>query len=159
MGGGVVALWDVRVAGDRGCAAAIQMAEGGASWVHLDEGQGFAGQLLLLPCNGANIQVYDVRRVASARHPSSAVPVSSLPSPARGVSVSCFASEGSTLVVGGGHKSGESWRYRVAGHLLEDEGEEEDGVAASGSKQPTRIKPPRSRNAPAQCFKRTSRPQ
>ena len=59
----VIALWDVRSPGERGPAAAIPLA-GGASWVHLDEGEHMSGHLLLAPRAGGPVQLYDIRRVA-----------------------------------------------------------------------------------------------
>lgn len=158
MDGGVVALWDVRVAGERGCAAAVRM--GGrtgvgasdARWVHLDDGSSLCGALLLAPASGDGLCVYDVRRVASARAPSSAVPVATLPSPAAGATVGCFAAQEGLLVVGGGAKGSDAWRYRLDGQP----DEEEQAEARRGAKS-ARTKP--ARNLPAQCFKRTSRPQ
>jgi hypothetical protein len=107
--GDVVTLWDVRSPGARGPAAGVRVA-GGASWVHLDEGERMAGQLLVAPASGGPLLVYDVRRVPCARSAGAALPVGALAPPAN-APAACFAALGSTLVVGGGAKCGSAWRF------------------------------------------------
>ena len=57
---------------------------------------------------GAQVAVYDVRRLAPAGSPPR--PVARLAAPA-GAAVACFAAEGDAAVVGGGPRSGVAWRY------------------------------------------------
>ena len=84
--GDVVALWDVRLPGDKGPAAAIKAGVGGSgvSWLHLDEGSGMAGQLLIAPAAaGAPIQLYDIRRLPMARAATAVLATATLPLPTK----------------------------------------------------------------------------
>ena len=124
--GGIVAMWDVRLPGDRGPAAAVRVV-GGASWIHLDEAQGKSGHLLLAPTAGGPVQLYDVRRVPCVREGAAARPVATLAPPPNAAAV-CFAAQGSTLVMGGGAKCGAALRYcgeraELSGEAEEDEDE------------------------------------
>lgn len=124
---GVVALWDARQPGDRGPAAAMRMA-GGVRSLHLDEGQGMAGHLIVAPSSGAALELYDVRRVPAARAHSAALPLATLPLPqSKGGTheggVACFAALGSSLVFGCGAESSEAWR--LTGEPTEEGDEEE----------------------------------
>jgi hypothetical protein len=155
MAGGVVALWDARLPPAHGCAAALQLAAGEAGWLHLDEGCALSGHLLVAPASGEGLFVYDVRRVASAREPAAARAVASVPAAAPGASVACFAAQGALLVVGGGARSTEAWRYRIGA----DADDADDDEARQSASKPARAKPPRTRHVPAYTHKRTSRPQ
>lgn len=128
---GIVALWDVRAPGDRGPAAAMRVA-GGVHSLHLDEGQGMSGHLLVAPSTGAPIELYDVRRVPAARTHAAALPLATLPLPgtkgAQDGLVACFAALGSSLVFGCGADSGEAWRLtgEHTDEAAEEEGEQRD---------------------------------
>ena len=122
---GVVALWDVRQPASSQPAAAVKLAGAGASWVHLDEGEGLSGHLLLSPACGGPVQLYDVRRVACAHNASAARPVATF-APPKGAGVSCFAAQGSTLVVGGGAKCGTALKYSGESADLSKANEEEE---------------------------------
>eukprot|EP00327_Prymnesium_parvum_P033145 CAMPEP_0195604756 /NCGR_PEP_ID=MMETSP0815-20121206/6807_1 /TAXON_ID=97485 /ORGANISM="Prymnesium parvum, Strain Texoma1" /LENGTH=500 /DNA_ID=CAMNT_0040744423 /DNA_START=54 /DNA_END=1556 /DNA_ORIENTATION=- len=103
-----VALWDVRAAPEQGPAAVVRAA-GGSAWVHLDEGQGMAGHLLIAPQAGGCVQLYDVRRLSASRGASAVHAIVTLEVPPSEGAV-CFAAKSSTLVVGG-VKCSEAWRY------------------------------------------------
>ena len=62
-GSGVVALWDTRMAGAKGPAVAVGVGGGSdAAWVHIDEGQGGAGHLLLTPAGGSEVPIGETGR-------------------------------------------------------------------------------------------------
>ena len=137
---GVVALWDVRAPGTQGPAAAVKVCggDGTASWIHVDEGAGMAGQLLVATSEPkAPVQLFDIRRVPTARTAGAVQAVASLPLPAN-AECGCFAALGSTLVAGGGAKCGTSWRYcdeRADETVAEDDEEEEVGKKGRDKKK------------------------
>ena len=139
-GGGVVALWDVRVSGERGPAAAIR-APGGAAWLHIDEAGRMGGQLLIAAPSGGSVQVYDIRRVPCARTSSAVRPMMSF-APPPSAATACFAAHASTLVVGGGAKCGSAWRYCGAtadGDAAEGEEEEEERARKPAKEKKKRL--------------------
>ena len=134
-GGGVVALWDVRVAGVKGSVAAVRTPDGaGARWIHLDEGVRMSGHLVLAPAAaGAPLQIYDIRRVGSARASLAARAVATLPPPAN-AGTTCFAAKGSAIVLGGA-KAAEAWRYTGDPEEEAEEEEEEEEQPTKKSKE------------------------
>ena len=104
----------------------VDIPGGNASWVHLDEGSGMSGHLLVSSASGGPVRLFDVRRVPRSHTAEAARELATLPPPAN-AGCTCFAAAGATLVVGGGAKCGEAWRYcGDRGDDAEGDAEEEE---------------------------------
>ena len=97
-----------------------------------------SGHLLLSPAAGGPLRMYDVRRVATKRAPSAALPLATLAAPPNAGAGACFAARGPTLVVGGGATCGEAWRYSGDVALREEEEKEEAKASAKKKEKPKR---------------------
>ena len=127
----MIALWDTRTRSDHGPAAALRLAAGdSASWLHLDESDSLAGQLLVASSNETIVRVFDIRRVPCTRTSSALQAVTSVQAPASASAV-CFAAQGSSLIVGGGAKCSTSWRYNGERADLSTEADDDDDEKAN----------------------------
>jgi hypothetical protein len=99
------------------------------------------GQLLVSTVGGSAVQVYDVRRLASARGaPCAPGAVAALAAPGAGAHVACFAAEGAAAVVGGGSRAAASWRFSG---LRADGAYEQQARPPRGAPEPRSAKPKR----------------